>query len=101
MADNASVDKLAFDQEALGSADLVTSYTSSKEGNSHDRFVTSTMNDQTTESVAYPLSNPRKYTLLALFASALAIDGKQLCVDIDRADSQSFVVQGSSFSREL
>lgn len=29
-----------------------------------------------TDSIDYPLSNRRKYGLLALFASALAIDGK-------------------------
>ena len=29
-----------------------------------------------TDSIDYPLSNPRKYGLLALFASALAIDGE-------------------------
>lgn len=29
-----------------------------------------------TDSIEYPLSNPRKYGLLALFASALAIDGE-------------------------
>jgi hypothetical protein len=89
MADNSSVEKLGFEQE-VGSSSLVPPHTSFKQisgaVDNHDRFTTSAINDQTTESIAYPLSSPRKYTLLALFASALAIDGKQVCAAVHRAN---------------
>ena len=60
-----------------GSDDLERQQTLS--GNFHPREDPHTIKAEanlSTDSIEYPLSNPRKYGLLALFASALAIDGE-------------------------
>lgn len=53
------------------------------------------------DSLAYTLSQRRRYALLALFASTIAVDGQSPKTGSDHrmADLQSFVARGSSFSR--
>jgi hypothetical protein len=72
MSNDRSVEKSTFGPQVNGSQDSVPHQSIDLNGRDDSMVVTNLSPDAT----AYPLSNPRKYGLLALFASALAIDGE-------------------------
>jgi hypothetical protein len=75
MSNDTSVEKGTFEPQINGSEDSVRHQSTDPNGPRDDSIVVDNLSTDST-ATAYPLSNPRKYGLLALFASALAIDGE-------------------------
>jgi hypothetical protein len=73
MSNDTSVEKTTFEPKVYRSQDSVRHHSMDPNGPRDDSIG---ITDLSTDSTTYPLSNPRKYGLLALFASALAIDGE-------------------------